>query len=968
MSEAASIADARLLLAPGTEGLVPRPQLLTQAPKTLLVIAPAGYGKSSLLAQWAATKQAAWVTLPPAAEDPTFFLALLATVAGTTPSNQLTPELLAALQARPLVLDDCQHVTSEAARKLLDTLIDAMPAEALALGSRVEPNLPALGRKRVRRLLLEVGTEQLAFRGEELGELCTALLGHQAPEAERAALERVTDGWAALLVLAAPYVESAGQTALDAFATGDTALYDYLAAEVLDTLPTEIRQETLEASLLPRLSPDNIAPELLRTLDRRRLLIRAEDGVTRVFHPLLAEFLRQRLKEERGEEAFKGLCRKVGGQLLSTGNWADAFPLLRDADDWEAIANWLEAQAERHPFRRWLRLLPEQTLHTRPLLALRRANGHLDGGEYPDAERILLFAEAEYQRQGDTDGALRVVLARARLLRLSGRLAEAAALGEELESRLDSAGVQSGFGILYHQALMAVNYYQDLGRTERYQAALIRHAEETGSRQALVNSLMHRAATLRRWAGDFEGQEADLERVQSLYESGVPDSVRASIATIRLEAAWMRRLPNIQEHLEQARELAQLAQARQVLGYIECVEALFAARSGSLEEARKALAFLVSEELPARLARAFLAARAGDEAMLEEDTHPPTEALERAQWHHFVGPLILAGKRTHAAELARSARDAALMLHMPFDEALSRAFLALSTGDATEAGLALDAFFTHGWQATLEGLERDDAVRLMGLGLPRTRYAAACRDLLSHWGVTSVHLTTFGALEVIWNGQQASWPRPKARALFAYLLLQEGRPVPVERVADMLWPEADIEKARQSYRTHCSYLRQALGADCLETTHESVRLVLPGIVDDDRSQFLRAHASDSPLLWLAALERVGDAAFLAEFPYEDWADAARETMHRARRELRLRLAEHRLSLGDPDGALPHARAALTEDPLDEDAALTVLTAESARHRPGEARRVWESYCLAAKEAELPLSADALSLARKLGIA
>ncbi len=962
------LSDPHLLLAPSTEGLVSRPQFLASTNKTLLIVAPAGYGKSSLLAQWASSQKAAWITLPPAAEDPTFFLALLSEAAGLAPASRLTPELLTALAARPLVLDDCQHVTSEATRKLLDTLIDAMPVEALALGSRVEPNLPALGRRRVRRQLLEVGVEQLAFRGTELAQFCTVLLGHQAPEAERAALERITDGWAALLVLAAPYLESAGQAALDAFSQTDTALYDYLAAEVLETLPAEIRRETLEASLLPHLNSESIAPELLRTLDRRRLLIRAEDGITRVFHPLLTEFLRQRLKEERGEAAFRQLCREVGEKLLAAGNWAEAFPLLRDGGNWETIADWLEAQAERHPFRHWLRILPEQLLHTRPLLALRRGNGHLDAGEYPEAEKILLLAEAEYQRRDDANGALRVVLLRARLLRMSGRLAEAAALGEELEARLDSAGTEARFGILYHQALMAVNYYQDLERTERYQEALIRHAEGTGARQALVNALMHRAATLRRWAGDFEGQEADLERVQTSYEGGVPDSVHASIATVRLEATWMRRLPETLARLKQARELAEVARARQMLGYVECIEALLAARTGSLEQARTTLAALTSEELPARLARAFLVARSGEEETLEEVTRLPAEALERAQWHHFAEALLLAGKRAQAAELARSARDAAVSQRMPFDETLARTFLALSSGDATEAGLALDSFFVRGWEATLKGLERHDAVRLIGLGRPRTRHADACRALLSEWGVTSVRLTTFGTLDVLWNGQQANWPRPKARALFAYLLLQEGRPVPVERVADTLWPEADIEKARQSYRTHCSYLRQALGADCLETTHESVKLVLPGIVDDDRAHLLRAHTSDAPLLWTAALERIGDAPFLAEFPYDDWADVARDTLHRARRELRLRLAEHRLTVGDPDSALPHARAALTEDPLDEDAALTVLTAESARHRPGEARRVWESYRQATKDAGLPLSTDALNLVRKLGIA
>ena len=106
---------------------------------------------------------------------------------------------------------------------------------------------------------------------------------------------------------------------------------------------------------------------------------------------------------------------------------------------------------------------------------------------------------------------------------------------------------------------------------------------------------------------------------------------------------------------------------------------------------------------------------------------------------------------------------------------------------------------------------------------------------------------------------------------------------------DALWPDADLEKGRQSYRTHCSYLRQALGPDCLETTHESIRLALPRATLDQRVQLRHAHSSPSPALWEAALESVGEGEFLPEFVYEDWASAEREDLHRLRDELRERL-------------------------------------------------------------------------------
>ena len=901
-SSLSSFLDPRLLLPPDTTRLIARPELLSHNGRLPLVVAPAGYGKSSLLAQWASSQsETRWLTLPPAADEPAFLFAALAAAANLPqPAQKLTPELVEALVARPLVLDDCHHVSSAESRRALDALADAFPADRLALGSRTQLEWPALGRRRVRRELSEIGPSQLAFRGEALSRLAEDALALPLDDATRDALESATDGWAALVVLAALWLEDVPaprrQDALRrAFAHSDAALYDYLAAEVLDALPPDVRRFALDASPRPRLTPETLDPAMLRELDRRRLLIRADDGLTRVFHPLLATFLKARLREECGEAEYGRRCVALARELLGKGGWPDAFPLLREVGAWREIAAYLEGGTEWFLFRSWLRAIPEDAMDDCPVLQLRRGNAHTDAREYADAERLFQSAQAIYERRGDGAGVLRVMVSRARALRTARRYPEAAALGDALEARWDEANPEGRYGIAYHQAILAVNYHHDLERAKRWQDTLVALAEVRGRRESVTNALLHRAATLRRWAGDFDGQEADLARVEALYDDAPPGPVAAPLIAVRLASAWVRRTPETATLLDACLAASEEAGVRSVRDYALGVRALLLARDGDPAEARAALVE-ASPDLPVSLARALLAARLGDRSALAEAIALPEDDMERAAGAPLAEALLLAGDNAGAAVLARACREAAATMGFRFDEAIAGFWESLASGDAALAARALALFLAHGWEETLIRHPAGQAARFLALALTRTDAPDACRALIERLGEPTALVRVFGELEVVWNGKVAVWPRPKARALFAYLLLADGRPVPVERVVDALWPDADLEKGRQSYRTHCSYLRQALGPDCLETTHESVRLVLPRATLDQRVQLRRAHASTSPELWEAALQNVGDGEFLPEFLYEDWSAQERDTLHRLRDELCRRADTHPFDL------------------------------------------------------------------------
>ncbi len=264
-----------------TQGLLPRPRLLALLGRALevpltLVSAPAGAGKTALLAQLlAALGPGRAALVAPAEGGPAAFVAALvaalqpavpgcgqialALVAGGAPPHAVLAPLLGDLRLlrAPLLLalDDYHQHDSPAVGGLVDALLERLPpALHLLLATRADPPLP-LARLRARGQLLELRAADLRFSADEAAALLRAAVGPGLPEPAAAALTERTEGWAAGLQLAALALRGHPDPAtfVAAFDGSHRFVADFLLAEVLDRQPAHLRVFLLQTSVLERM-------------------------------------------------------------------------------------------------------------------------------------------------------------------------------------------------------------------------------------------------------------------------------------------------------------------------------------------------------------------------------------------------------------------------------------------------------------------------------------------------------------------------------------------------------------------------------------------------------------------------------------------------------------------------------------------------------------------------------------------
>ena len=250
--------------------------------KLVLIRAPAGWGKSTLLSQWrvaeAGRREFAWVTLDRRDSDPVRFwtyviesLRLLAPEIGARSLGlvgapgvdleaEMVPVLVDELSDLPapfvVALDDYHLIEGDAVHATIRTLLDYLPANvAVAIATRSEPPLP-IARLRARGQLVEVDVRALQFSLEESRALLNALLGLGLSDGEVLRLHARTEGWPAGLYLAALSLgDRADRTEFVAgFAGTDRHIVDYLMEEVLLAQPPAVREFMVRTSILERMT------------------------------------------------------------------------------------------------------------------------------------------------------------------------------------------------------------------------------------------------------------------------------------------------------------------------------------------------------------------------------------------------------------------------------------------------------------------------------------------------------------------------------------------------------------------------------------------------------------------------------------------------------------------------------------------------------------------------------------------
>jgi len=398
-----------------------------------IVVAPAGYGKTTLLAHWAEAdpRPFAWVALDGRDDDAVVFLRDIAAAVhqveplppdvldalsgpgGSTWANRVprVGRALAALE-RPLVLvlDDLHAVTNPGCLDVLAALFEYVPAGSqIAIASREEPALP-LARWRARGWLVEVGVADL--RLDELeAELLLGVAGVELEASELSELTRQTEGWPAGLYLAALSMRAgaASPGGVEAFGGGDRFVSEYLRFELLDRLPAAEAKFLKYTSVLERMYGGLCDAVLETTLSAQRLTELEHANFFLVpldrrgewyrYHHLFGQLLRKEL-ELSEPDVVHALNGRAMAWCIANDLPEEAIVYGHAAGETSRVASLLDAlvlplyyDGRRETVDEWLGWFDDDQLARYPALAVYQAWFRVLSGEPEEAERSLALAE-----------------------------------------------------------------------------------------------------------------------------------------------------------------------------------------------------------------------------------------------------------------------------------------------------------------------------------------------------------------------------------------------------------------------------------------------------------------------------------------------------------------------------------------------------------------------------------------------
>ena len=427
---------------------VARPRLSAQLVEALwhklvLISAPAGYGKTTLVIEALRNfkKPVGWVSLDISDNMPGnfwtyFIMALQSIIPGVcqpalnslqspqpSPTEWLMTTIINSISICEvdftLVLDDYHTIESNAIHEALTFFVEKMPPQChLVIASRIDPPLP-LARWRVKGEMAELRADDLGFTIEEASSYLKNMVGIPISEQDIAILENRTEGWVAGLKMAALSLQGKKDISgyISAFSGSNRYILDYLAEEILNQQPSNIKLFLLETSILDRLSSPlcdavterNDSQAILAQLETANLFISSldDDRLWFRYHQLFATVLCNQLAKSGPERASllhhraslwyeqQELIEEAIEHALMGGNTERAVDLL------ENVVPSILSQGQALKVLGYLTRIPHSLVESHPWLCISFAWAALLSHQWDLLSKMLSQAGASLSRNPD---------------------------------------------------------------------------------------------------------------------------------------------------------------------------------------------------------------------------------------------------------------------------------------------------------------------------------------------------------------------------------------------------------------------------------------------------------------------------------------------------------------------------------------------------------------------------------------
>lgn len=567
-SERLPLLATKLHIARTRPDAVSRPRLAARLDEGLrrkltIVSAPAGFGKTTLLSEWAnSNKQnVAWMSLDEGDNIPvrfwTYFIGSLqrirASIGATAleslyslqppPTEVILTALINDLAQMPgeiaLVLDDYHTIELEPIHHALSFFIEHMPAQMhLFITGRIDPRL-GLTRLRARGELVEIRAADLRFVPHEAAALLASVAGKELSTDEISRLVAQTEGWGACLQLAGLAMQGRRHANGRLRAVTGTHRYvaDYILSEILERQPDSIRLFLLKTSILDRLNgslcdavlaTEGVGEEMLDRLDQANLFItpvEEEEEEWYRYHGLFAEVLRDRLRQLYPAE-LEALHLRASRWFEQHGYPQQAIQHLLKGGDTEQALRLAECHVETmlatgklEALLQWREAFTPEQIRNRPRLALAFAWALALSGQFAAADASLDYCR-RFVQPDPNDGLSDIA---AHLSTLDSFLAQSQPSAEHTGKQIPESVKPSQDTSRFAAPIFNLDSHQGRGEIRQEGEGSSHQMPERQERFSIVEALP-RMARLQMTMGQLRSSAATYQQAMGHFDQQ-PDSV-----------------------------------------------------------------------------------------------------------------------------------------------------------------------------------------------------------------------------------------------------------------------------------------------------------------------------------------------------------------------------------------------------------------------------------------------------------